>query len=65
MRADPIAVEVHFIPISSDEAEQRRRRLDSLFLTAARRIAQQNGICGQEPSPDAGGGILEKESVRG
>ena len=47
----PLAVEVHFIPIPSDEAADRLQRLRYLLIRGAHRLAQQNGDCKQQVEP--------------
>jgi hypothetical protein len=41
-KADQLAVEVHFIPLSAEDADERRQRLRTLLLRGARRLAQQS-----------------------
>jgi hypothetical protein len=41
-KADQLAVEVHFFPVSADELAERSRNLRTLLLRGARRAIQQN-----------------------
>ena len=45
----PFGVEVHFVPLPADEAEERRRRLRALLLRGALRFVQQRSDRNQEP----------------
>jgi len=47
----PLAVEVHFIPIPSDEAADKLQRLRDLLVRGAHRLAQQNGGCKRQVEP--------------
>ena len=64
-RADQLVVEVHFIPLSAEEAEEQRQRLRTLLLRGAHRLAQQHGDCGQrvansEPAEALHLGLVQK-----
>lgn len=41
-KADQLAVEVHFFPVSADELAERSWNLRTLLLRGARRAIQQN-----------------------
>lgn len=47
----PLTVEVHFIPVSSDEAADKLQRLRDLLVRGAHRLVQQNGDCKQQVEP--------------
>jgi len=60
-----LAIELHFIPLSAGEAEERRHRLRTLLLRGAHRLAQQHGDCGQrvgnsEPAEALHLGVVKK-----
>jgi hypothetical protein len=57
-KTDHLAIEVHFFCLSAHEVAERSRNLRALFLRGARRLAQQNGDCGQRAgSPEAAEGL--------
>ena len=47
----PLAIEVHFIPIPSDQAADKLQRLRDLLVRGAHRLVQQNGDCKQQVEP--------------
>lgn len=42
MNLSELTIEVHFVPLPPQEREERTRRLCSLFLKGALRLAQQS-----------------------
>jgi hypothetical protein len=49
--ARQLAIEVHFVPLPTDEAEERKRRLRSLLLRGALRFVQQRTDPSQPRKP--------------
>ena len=47
-KADQLAVEVHSIPLSAEEAGEQRHRLRTLLVRGARRLAQLTGDHNQQ-----------------
>jgi hypothetical protein len=47
----PLTVEVHFIPIPSDQAADKLQRLRDLLVRGAHRLVQQNGDRTQQVEP--------------
>ncbi len=55
-KADQLVVELHFVPLSSAELDERRRRLRALLLRGALRFVQQDGDCNpQAAKPETAG----------
>jgi hypothetical protein len=48
-KREPYVVEVLFVPLPANDAEERRRRLRALLLTGAVRLARERQDCNQMP----------------
>jgi hypothetical protein len=53
MDVGQLIVELHFVPLSPQESEERRRRLHALLLKGALRLARQNSDQGTEKLAEA------------
>jgi hypothetical protein len=53
MNVGQLTVELHFVPLSPQESEERRRRLHALLLKGALELARQNSDQGTEKLADA------------
>jgi len=51
-KANQLVVEVHFVPLSANEMEQRRGRLRVLLLRGALRFVQQQ-TAASPPAPES------------
>jgi hypothetical protein len=56
-KREPYVVEVLFVPLPANEAEERRRRLRALLLTGALRLAQErrdsNQMSSESETPES------------
>jgi hypothetical protein len=51
LNAHQLAIEVHFVPLPADEADERKLRLRSLLLQGALRFVQQHTDRSQPKEP--------------
>ena len=51
-KTSQLVVEVHFVPLSATEMEERRERLRALLLRGALRFVQQQ-TAGSPPAPES------------